>query len=89
VLDFDEKSGATATRSADMMLDYVDENGLTVELILDTHPHADHISAARYLSEKTGAPIANAVYDAIGKRVRHLPIRLEDCLGTTGDTLGR
>jgi xanthine dehydrogenase YagR molybdenum-binding subunit len=35
------------------------------------------------------AAIANAVYDAISKRVRHLPIRLEDCLGTTGDTLGR
>ena len=56
VLDFDEKSGATATLSADMLLDYVDGNGLTVEWILDTHPHADHFSAARYLSEKTGAP---------------------------------
>lgn len=56
VLDFDEQSGATATRSADMVLDYVHENGLTVEWILDTHPHADHFSAARYLSENTGAP---------------------------------
>ena len=54
VLDFDEKSGTTATRSADMILDFVHENGL--EWILDTHPHADHFSAARYLSEKTGAP---------------------------------
>ena len=56
VLDFDEKSGATATRSADTILDFVHENGLTVEWILDTHPHADHFSAARYLSENTGAP---------------------------------
>ena len=56
VLDFDETSGATATRSADMILDYVHENDLTVEWILDTHPHADHFSAAAYLSEKTGAP---------------------------------
>ena len=56
VLDFDEKSGATATRSADMILDYVHENDLTVEWILDTHPHADHFSAAGHLSEKTGAP---------------------------------
>ena len=55
VLDFDERSGATATRSADMLLDYMDGNGLTVEWILDTHPHADHFSAARYLSERTGA----------------------------------
>jgi glyoxylase-like metal-dependent hydrolase (beta-lactamase superfamily II) len=55
VLDFDEKSGVTATRSADMILDYVHENNLTVEWILDTHPHADHFSAAGHLSEKTGA----------------------------------
>ena len=55
VLDFDERSGATATRSADMILEFVHENGLTVEWILDTHPHADHFSAARYLSERTGA----------------------------------
>jgi glyoxylase-like metal-dependent hydrolase (beta-lactamase superfamily II) len=63
VLDFDEKSGVTATRSADMILDYVHENDLTVEWILETHPHADHFSAAGYLSEKTGAPTG------IGERV--------------------
>jgi glyoxylase-like metal-dependent hydrolase (beta-lactamase superfamily II) len=58
VLDFDEKSGATGTVNADAILDYVAENGLTVEWILDTHPHADHFSAAHYLQEKTGAPTA-------------------------------
>ena len=58
VLDFDEKSGATATHNADRLLAFVDEKGLTVEWILDTHPHADHFSAARYLKEKTGAPTA-------------------------------
>ncbi|QPC86939.1 MBL fold metallo-hydrolase [Mesorhizobium sp. NBSH29] len=58
VLDFDEKSGATATTNADALLDYVNSEGLTVEWILDTHPHADHFSAARYLKEKTGAPTA-------------------------------
>ncbi|HXV29371.1 MAG TPA: MBL fold metallo-hydrolase [Sinorhizobium sp.] len=56
VLDFDEKSGATATVQADRILDYVAGKGLTVEWILDTHPHADHFSAAAYLKEKTGAP---------------------------------
>jgi glyoxylase-like metal-dependent hydrolase (beta-lactamase superfamily II) len=56
VLDFDGRSGAMATRSADAILDYVLENGLDVDWILYTHPHADHISAARYLSENTGAP---------------------------------
>lgn len=58
VLDFDEKSGAIATRNADAILDYVREQGFTVEWILDTHPHADHLSAARYLKQKTGAPTA-------------------------------
>ncbi|MGO7052883.1 bifunctional sulfur transferase/dioxygenase Blh [Rhizobium ruizarguesonis] len=63
VLDFDEKSGATATINADAILDYIRDNGLTVEWILDTHPHADHFSAAHYLQEKTDARTA------IGERV--------------------
>lgn len=58
VLDFDEKSGSTATINADTILEYVRDSGLTVEWILDTHPHADHFSAAQYLKEKTGAKTA-------------------------------
>ncbi|MBS7698349.1 MAG: MBL fold metallo-hydrolase [Chelatococcus sp.] len=68
VLDFDEKSGATATRNADRLLDYVAEHGLKVEWILDTHPHADHFSAASYLKGKTGAPTA------IGEHVRDVQL---------------
>ena len=64
VLDFEEKSGATATWSADAILAYVAEQELTVEWILDTHPHADHLSAAPYLKSRTGAPMG------IGERVR-------------------
>lgn len=63
ILDFDEKSGATGTKSADALLDFVGENGLEIEWILDTHPHADHFSAAHYLKQTTGAPTA------IGARV--------------------
>ena len=63
VLDFDEKSGATATRNADAILAYVQDNDMTVEWILDTHPHADHFSAAQYLKGKVGAPTG------IGERV--------------------
>ena len=63
ILDFDEKSGATATITADALLDYVASEGLTVDWILDTHPHADHFSAAQYLKAKTSAPTA------IGARV--------------------
>ena len=63
VLDFDERSGSTATRSADAILDYVRKRDLTVDWILETHPHADHFSAAGYLKDVTGAPTA------IGERV--------------------
>jgi len=58
VLDFDEKSGSTATWSADELLDHVRNEGYTLEWILDTHPHADHFSAAGYLKDKTGVPTA-------------------------------
>jgi len=66
VLDFDEKSGSTATTNADVILDYVNSHNLKLEWILDTHPHADHFSAARYLKAKTGVPTA------IGERVKQV-----------------
>ena len=65
VLDFDEKSGATATHSADEVLAHLAEEGLSVEWILDTHPHADHLSAAHYLKGRTGAP--TAIGDRVGE----------------------
>jgi glyoxylase-like metal-dependent hydrolase (beta-lactamase superfamily II) len=55
VLDFDPKSGCTATRSADELLAHVEREGYRPEWILDTHPHADHFSAAAHLKERTGA----------------------------------
>lgn len=58
VLDFDEKSGSVAARSADALLAHVRQRGHRVEWILDTHPHADHFSAAQYLKAATGAPTA-------------------------------
>ena len=58
VLDYDEKSAATATTHADNVLQFIADKGYKVEWVLDTHPHADHFSAAAYLKEKTGAPTA-------------------------------
>ena len=58
VLDYDEKSGSLATLSADALLADVAARGLVVEWILETHPHADHLSAAAYLKERTGARTA-------------------------------
>jgi len=58
VLDFDQPSGRTSTASADSIVDHVREQGLTVDWILETHAHADHLSAAPYLQEKVGGRIA-------------------------------
>ena len=55
VLDFDPKSGRTGTRSADRILSTAREKDLSIDWILETHAHADHISAACYLADKTGA----------------------------------
>ena len=57
VHDFDPKSGRTDTHSADRVLNAIREQGLELEWILETHAHADHLSAAPYLKEKTGAPV--------------------------------
>lgn len=57
VLDFSPRNGRTATRSADALLHYIDEQQLALDWLLETHAHADHLSAAHYLHKKTGAPI--------------------------------
>lgn len=58
VLDYDEKAGRVSTETADALLQEIERHKLTVDWILDTHPHADHFSAASYLKDKLGAPIA-------------------------------
>jgi glyoxylase-like metal-dependent hydrolase (beta-lactamase superfamily II) len=58
VLDFDPKSGRTSTASADRLIARVREAGATVEWILETHVHADHLSAAPYIKEQLGGKIA-------------------------------
>ncbi|MCR8547882.1 MBL fold metallo-hydrolase [Salipiger sp. P9] len=58
VWDYDPQAGATATTNAQKILDYVRETGIEIVWILDTHPHADHFSAAPWLKEKLGAPTA-------------------------------
>lgn len=54
VLDYDAKSGRTTTRSARQIVDYVRAHELEVEWLLETHAHADHLSAAPYLKDKLG-----------------------------------
>lgn len=58
VLNYDHKSGRTSTTSADQILDFLHAHQLTSDWILETHAHADHLSAAHYLQEKIGGKIA-------------------------------
>jgi len=58
VLDYDPKSGRTTTTSAEKVVEYVKEHQLQVEWILETHAHADHVSAAPYLKKHLGGKIA-------------------------------
>lgn len=64
LLDFDAKSGRTSTQSADRIIDHVRAQNLHVLWLLETHAHADHLSAARYLQEALGGVIG------IGESIR-------------------
>lgn len=64
VLDYDAAAGRTATRSADALLTHLRDHGLTLQWILETHAHADHLSAAPYLKQQAGGQIA------IGEHIR-------------------
>lgn len=57
VLDYDPKSGRTSRASADEVIAHVREAGLSVEWLLETHAHADHLSAAPYLKAHIGGQI--------------------------------
>lgn len=66
VLDFDSASGRTSHRSADQVVAFVRQQGLTLDWILETHAHADHLSSAPYLKERLGGRIA------IGEAIRRV-----------------
>ncbi|MDX5384595.1 MAG: MBL fold metallo-hydrolase [Rhodobacterales bacterium] len=72
VLDFDYASGRTDTRSADAVIAYVRDHDLDVQWLLETHVHADHLSAAPYIQERVGGKIGigdriKIVQDTFGK----------------------
>jgi len=88
VLDFTTRNGRTSTRSADAMLAHVEAAGLTIDWLLETHAHADHLSASHYLHEKTGAPIV------IGSRITQVQetfaaLYEADDVATDGSQFGR
>lgn len=54
VLDYDPANGRTSTANADKVIAFVEQNALSAAWILETHAHADHLTAARYLKEQLG-----------------------------------
>lgn len=66
VLDFDPKSGRSSHASADRVIAHVRQAGLTVDWLLETHAHADHLSAAPYLQQNLGGKIS------IGRHIREV-----------------
>ena len=77
VLDFDRAYRGTHTAFADQLVTFVREQGLAVDWVLDTHPHADHFSAAPYLKEVFDAPTAIGEHvtrvQTIWKAIYNLP----------------
>lgn len=71
VLDYESASGRTSNGSADRIIEYIDTNNLKVTWLIETHAHADHISAAPYLQQKLGGKLA------IGKDI----IRVQEVFG--------
>lgn len=66
VLDFDPRTGVASTASADAILAAARDAGITIEWVLETHAHADHLSGAPYIKLKTGAKVG------IGERIREV-----------------
>jgi glyoxylase-like metal-dependent hydrolase (beta-lactamase superfamily II) len=66
VLDFDPASGKADARSAQRILDAADAGRWTIEMVIETHAHADHLTAAPYIKARTGAPVG------IGEHIREV-----------------
>ncbi len=66
VLDYDQRTGKADTHSADTILKAAEEEGLTIDWVLETHAHADHLSGAPYVKLKTGAKVG------IGEHIREV-----------------
>lgn len=79
VLDFDPPSARIRTRSADEVLDFVRGKRLSVDWILETHAHADHLTAAAHLKRKTGAKVA------IGRGITQVQERFKVLFGLEAD----
>ncbi|MDX1609836.1 MAG: MBL fold metallo-hydrolase [Halofilum sp. (in: g-proteobacteria)] len=74
-LDFDQNSGQTGTATPQRLVDIVREEGLTVDWILETHAHADHVTAAQFVQDQVGGQIG------IGEGIRQVQAHFREVFG--------
>jgi glyoxylase-like metal-dependent hydrolase (beta-lactamase superfamily II) len=79
VLDYEPASGRTASSAADALIAYVEERALTIDWLLETHVHADHLSAASYLQQRLGGKIA------IGRDIVYVQQTFGDLFNASSD----
>ena len=89
VLDYDPASGRTSTDSADKIVAFVREQKLTVEWLLETHVHADHLSAAPYLKQQLGGSLAIGTEITAVQKVFVQMFNLESQCATDGSQFDR
>lgn len=89
VLDYDPKSGRTSTQSADQVVDFVQEKKLQVQWILETHAHADHLTAAPYLKAQLGGQTGIGDHITVVQQVFKGIFNLEDSFQPDGAQFDR
>ncbi|GMR17438.1 MAG: MBL fold metallo-hydrolase [Gammaproteobacteria bacterium] len=89
VLDYDAPSGRTSTASADKVIDFIEQNGLSLKLILETHVHADHLTAAPYIRSRLGGQIGISAHITAVQDVFRDVFNIDDVVpdGAQFDTL--
>lgn len=85
VLDFDPASASISTKSADGLLAVIKDKGYKVDLILETHAHADHLTAAAYLQDQLEKSQGSRPEIGIGKRIAEVQKRFGDRYGVNKD----
>ena len=89
VLDYDPKSGRTSYASADRLIDYLTTHNLQLDWLLETHAHADHLSASAYLKEKLGGKVAigRSICEVQATFSKVFNTSAQDCTGADFDNL--
>ena len=88
VLDFDAASGTADTRSASAILDFARDRGWRIEMVLETHAHADHLSAAPFIKAQTGAWVGIGVHISDVQKIFR-PVFAFDDLSIEGEEFDR